>query len=300
MEVKLQTSERQKREKRKRLLSSTIRYIILTIVAVIMIYPILWLVGASFKTNTEIFTEIGFIPKRIDFTPYIEGWQTRTEYTFTTYFANTFKIVIPKIIFCLVSSTVTAYGFARFNFKFKNILFALLMATMFLPAVVTRIPLYIFWKQFNMLDTYVPLIAPTVFAQEPFFVFMLIQFLRSIPRDLDEAATIDGCNTFQILWRILLPQLRPALISCIIFQFVWSFNDFLGPLIYISSVDKYPVALALKMSIDTSSGIVEWNQILAMSLISLLPALILFFSAQKYFVEGVTYFFRYQRLNRKR
>ncbi|EOH85982.1 hypothetical protein UAS_01673 [Enterococcus asini ATCC 700915] len=288
MEVKLQTSERQKREKRKRLLSSTIRYIILTIVAVIMIYPILWLVGASFKTNTEIFTEIGFIPKRIDFTPYIEGWQTRTEYTFTTYFANTFKIVIPKIIFCLVSSTVTAYGFARFNFKFKNILFALLMATMFLPAVVTRIPLYIFWKQFNMLDTYVPLIAPTVFAQEPFFVFMLIQFLRSIPRDLDEAATIDGCNTFQILWRILLPQLRPALISCIIFQFVWSFNDFLGPLIYISSVDKYPVALALKMSIDTSSGIVEWNQILAMSLISLLPALILFFSAQKYFVEGVT------------
>ncbi len=288
MESKIQYSPRQKAERRKRRLSSAVRYLVLTIVAVIMIYPILWLVGASFKTNTEIFTEIGFIPKRIDFTPYIEGWRTRTEYTFTTYFANTFKIVIPKIIFCLISSTLTAYGFARFNFKFKNVLFALLMATMFLPAVVTRIPLYIFWKQFSMLDTYIPLIAPTVFAQEPFFVFMLIQFLRSIPKDLDEAATIDGCNSFQILWRILLPQLKPALISCIIFQFVWSFNDFLGPLIYISSVDKYPVALALKMSIDTSSGVVEWNQILAMSLISLLPALILFFSAQKYFVEGVT------------
>ncbi|KAF1291417.1 carbohydrate ABC transporter permease [Candidatus Enterococcus leclercqii] len=288
MESKIQYSPRQKAERRKRRLSSAVRYLVLTIVAVVMIYPILWLVGASFKTNTEIFTEIGFIPKRIDFTPYIEGWRTRTEYTFTTYFANTFKIVIPKIIFCLISSTLTAYGFARFNFKFKNVLFALLMATMFLPAVVTRIPLYIFWKQFNMLDTYIPLIAPTVFAQEPFFVFMLIQFLRSIPKDLDEAATIDGCNSFQILWRILLPQLKPALISCIIFQFVWSFNDFLGPLIYISSVDKYPVALALKMSIDTSSGVVEWNQILAMSLISLLPALILFFSAQKYFVEGVT------------
>lgn len=288
MESKIQYSPRQKAERRKRRLSSAVRYLVLTIVAVIMIYPILWLVGASFKTNTEIFTEIGFIPKRIDFTPYIEGWRTRTEYTFTTYFANTFKIVIPKIVFCLISSTLTAYGFARFNFKFKNVLFALLMATMFLPAVVTRIPLYIFWKQFSMLDTYIPLIAPTVFAQEPFFVFMLIQFLRSIPKDLDEAATIDGCNSFQILWRILLPQLKPALISCIIFQFVWSFNDFLGPLIYISSVDKYPVALALKMSIDTSSGVVEWNQILAMSLISLLPALILFFSAQKYFVEGVT------------
>lgn len=288
MEAKMQYSNRQKIEKRKRQISSILRYLILTVVAIIMIYPILWLVGASFKTNTEIFTEIGFIPKRLDFTPYIEGWKTRTEYTFTTYFLNTFQIVIPKIVFCLVSSTIVAYGFARFNFKFKNVLFALLMATMFLPAVVTRIPLYIFWKQFNMLDTYVPLIAPTVFAQEPFFVFMLIQFLRSIPRDLDEAATIDGCNSFEILWRILLPQLKPALISCIIFQFVWSFNDFLGPLIYISSVNKYPVALALKMSIDTSSGVVAWNQILAMSLISLLPALILFFSAQKFFVEGVT------------
>lgn len=288
MEAKGSYSTRQKNEKRKQQLSSVLRYLILTIVAIVMIYPILWLVGASFKTNTEIFTEIGFIPKRIDFTPYIEGWNTRTEYTFSTYFMNTFQIVIPKIIFCLISSTLTAYGFARFNFKFKNVLFALLMATMFLPAVVTRIPLYIFWKQFNMLDTYIPLIAPTVFAQEPFFVFMLVQFLRSIPRDLDEAATMDGCNSFQILWRILLPQLKPALISCIIFQFVWSFNDFLGPLIYVSSVDKYPVALALKMSIDTSSGVVAWNQILAMSLISLLPALILFFSAQKYFVEGVT------------
>lgn len=274
--------------KRRHQISSIIRYIILTLVAIIMIYPILWLIGSSFKSNAEIFTEISFIPSSIDFTPYIEGWQTRTEYTFTTYFINTFEIVVPKIIFCLVSSTLTAYGFARFDFKFKKVFFALLMATMFLPAVVTRIPLYIFWRNLGMLDTYIPLIAPTVFAQEPFFVFMLIQFLRSLPRDLDEAATIDGCGSFGILWRILLPSLKPALISCIIFQFVWSFNDFLGPLIYISSVAKYPVALALKMSIDTSSGVVAWNQIMAMSLISLLPALILFFSAQKYFVEGVT------------
>lgn len=140
----------------------------------------------------------------------------------------------------------------------------------------------------GVLNTYVPLIANTVFANEPFFVFMLIQFMRSIPKDLDEAAIIDGCSSFGVLTRILLPVLRPSLISCLIFQFVWSFNDFLGPLIYISSVRKYPVALALKMSIDASSGVVEWNQILAMSIIALLPALILFFAAQRYFVEGVT------------
>ena len=268
-------------------ISIVLRYVILTAVALVMLYPILWLVGASFKTNNEIFTSISFIPKRIDFTPYIEGWKTGTEFTFATYFANTFKIVIPKIAFCLISSTLTAYGFARFDFRFKKILFSLLMATMFLPAVVTRIPLYLFWKQLGVLNTYVPLIANTVFANEPFFVFMLIQFMRSIPKDLDEAAIIDGCSSFGVLTRILLPVLRPSLISCLIFQFIWSFNDFLGPLIYISSVRKYPVALALKMSIDASSGIVEWNQILAMSIIALLPALILFFAAQKYFVEGI-------------
>ncbi len=253
------------RRARRQTVSAVIRYVVLTVVAIVMIYPIIWLIGATFKTNNEIFTSIGFIPKRIDFTPYIEGWKTRTQYTFTTFFLNTFKIVIPKIVFCVVSSTLVAYGFARFNFPMKKFLFSLLMATMFLPAVVTRIPLYILWKQIGVLDTYIPLIAPTVFANEPFFVFMLIQFMRSIPTYLDEAATLDGCNSFQTLVLILLPALKPSIISCIIFQFVWSFNDFLGPLIYVTSLKKYPVSLALKMSIDQSSGIVEWNQIHAMS-----------------------------------
>ncbi|GLB29497.1 sugar ABC transporter permease [Lacrimispora amygdalina] len=281
-------SKLERRRRRRNLISALIRYGILTAVALVMIYPILWLVGATFKTNNEIFTTVNFIPKRIDFTPYIEGWKTRTQFTFTTFFLNTFQYVIPKILFCLVSSTLVAYGFARFQFPFKKFFFSLLMATMFLPAVVTRIPLYLLWKNLGLLDTYVPLIAPTIFANEPFFVFMLIQFLRSIPTYLDEAATVDGCNSFEILIRILLPALKPAIVSCTIFQFIWSFNDFLGPLIYVTSLSKYPVALALKMSIDQSSGIVEWNQILAMSFLALLPALILFFAAQKYFVEGIT------------
>lgn len=281
-------SAAQKRRRNKRLLNEAVRYVILSVVALVMIYPIIWLIGATFKTNNEIFTSVSFIPKKIDFTPYINGWMTRTKYTFATFFLNTFQIVIPKIVFCVISSTLVAYGFARFTFPLKKLLFSLLMATMFLPAVVTRIPLYILWKQLGLLDTYVPLIAPTIFANEPFFVFMLIQFLRSIPTYLDEAATIDGCNSFQTLVLILLPALKPALISCTIFQFVWSFNDFLGPLIYVTSLEKYPVSLALKMSIDQSSGIVEWNQILAMSFLALLPAIILFFAAQRYFVEGVT------------
>ncbi|SKA10248.1 oligogalacturonide transport system permease protein [Pilibacter termitis] len=277
----------EKKRLQKQMWQSAFRYVVLTVVAFIMLYPIFWLIGASFKENNEIFTSIGFIPKRIDFQAYIDGWNTKGDYTFTLYFINTFKYVLPKILFTLVSATVTAYGFARFDFPFKKILFSLLMATMFLPQVVTRIPLYLFWKDLGMLDTYIPLLANSFFGQEPFFVFMMIQFLRSIPRDLDEAATVDGCSSFGILWRILVPALKPALISCVIFQFVWTFSDFLGPLIYITSQDKYPVSLALKLNVDPSTN-TPWNQVFAMSLISLLPAIILFFSAQKYFVEGVT------------
>ncbi|QDK70963.1 carbohydrate ABC transporter permease [Lactococcus protaetiae] len=266
------------------------RYVILTLFAIIMIYPLLWLIGATFKTNAEIFTQVSFIPRRIDFTPYIKGWTSpgAGTNTFTTYYINTFLYVIPKVVFTALSATIVGYGFARFEFPFKKIFFALLMATMFLPAVVTQIPLYLLFKQVGLLDSYAPLIIPAALAQQPFFVFLMIQFIRSIPRDFDEAATIDGCGSFGILWRILLPSLKPAIMSCVIFQFVWSFSDFLGPLIYITSPEKYPVSIALQLNTDTSSGVVPWNQIFAMSVISLLPAIILFFSAQRYFVEGVT------------
>jgi oligogalacturonide transport system permease protein len=282
------TSSLQIKQRRKQRVGKAIRYIILTVFALIMIYPILWLIGATMKTNAQIFTSAGFIPSKIDFSPFIKGWNTRGEYTFTRYFINSFGYVIPKILLTVLSASLVAYGFARFEFPFKKIMFSLLMATMFLPNVVTQIPLYLFFRNLHLLDTYVPLIAKSAFAQEPFFVFLMIQFIRSIPRTLDEAATVDGCGSFGILWRILLPSLKPAMISCVIFQFMWSFGDFLGPLIYITSPGKYPVSIALKLNADTSAGAVPWNQIFAMSLVSLLPAIILFFSAQKYFVEGVT------------
>ncbi|MDE4542705.1 carbohydrate ABC transporter permease [Thermoanaerobacterium sp. R66] len=276
-----------KREFRRKV-NLAIRYAILTIGAIIMLYPIVWLVGASFKTNSEIFSSISFIPKRIDFTPYIKGWKTGTQYTFATYYLNTFKYVIPKVIFTVVSSVLTAYGFSRFNFPFKKPLFAILISTMFLPQIVLRIPLYLLWKQLHLLDTFVPLYANDIFAAEAFFVFMIIQFMRGIPKELDEAAKIDGCNSFTILTRILLPVITPAIVSVTIFQFMWSMNDFMGPLIYISTVSKYPVSIALKMAMDATSGNFEWNKIIAMSVIALIPSIVVFFSAQKYFVEGIS------------
>ncbi len=268
-------------------INATLRYTMLITVGIIMLYPLLWLLGASFKTNAEIFTSIGIIPGSIDFTPYREGWRTSTEYTFTRYFFNTFMIVIPKVIVTVISCTLTAYGFARFKFPGKKILFAVLIGTLLLPQVVLRIPQFLIFRNLGWLNTYYPLIAPAALAVDTFFVFMLIQFIRSIPKELEEAAEIDGCNPLQTLLYVIVPVLKPALVSVALFQFMWTMNDFMGPLIYISSVDKYPISLALKMSMDASSA-VQWNQIIAMSVVSLAPSLILFFSCQKYFIDGIT------------
>lgn len=268
---------------------SWLRYVLLIIVAFFMMYPILWLIGSSFKqNNSEIFTSISFIPTQLDFTPYIQGWKTNTEYTFTTYFINTFKIVIPRIIFVVCSSALTAYGFSRFDFPGKKIFFALLISTLFLPGVVTQVPMYLLWNKLGFLNSYVPLVSATLFAQNTFYVFMLVQFMRGIPKDLDEVALIDGCGPVKRFIYVILPLVRPSLIAVALFEFMSAVGDFMGPLIYISSVEKYPMSLALKMAVDTTSSSANWNQILAMSIISLIPSLIVFFSAQKYFVEGIS------------
>jgi len=271
----------------KTLINTIVRYTVLVLVGLLMIYPLLWLLGASFKSNSEIFSSIGLIPKELDFSGYAKGWKTATEYTFTTYFLNTYKIVIPKVIVTLISCTITAYGFARFEFLGKKLLFTLLMATLFLPQVVLNIPQYLLFRDIGWLDSYLPLIVPSAFALDTYFVFLLIQFLRGVPKELEESAKIDGCNPLQTLWFIIVPMLKPAIVSCALFQFMWSSNDFMGPLIYISSVAKYPASIALKMSMD-ATAVVNWNAIIAISIIAILPSLIVFFMAQDQFVEGIS------------
>ncbi|MDO5528211.1 MAG: carbohydrate ABC transporter permease [Paracoccus sp. (in: a-proteobacteria)] len=274
-------------ERRRELLNAAIRYTLLTAVGLLMLYPLIWLVGASFKTNSEIFGNAGFIPQNPTLEGYIRGWETSTPYTFGRFFWNTFLIILPKTIFTAISCALVAYGFARFEFPGKKILFASLIATLLLPNVVTRIPQYILFRDLGWLDSFLPLWVPSALAGDAFFVFMLVQFLRAIPRDMEEAARVDGANSMQTLIYIVVPMLTPALISVCLFQFMWTMNDFLGPLIYISSVDKFPISLALKLSIDTTEAF-EWNRILAMSVLALLPALVVFFMAQKYFIEGIS------------
>lgn len=276
--------------KTQHLMSTTIRYIILIGVGVFMVYPLLWMVSATFKDNNEIFSTLNLIPAR----PTMEGYKlAMTNYggdiNIWSAMLNTYKYVIPRVIFTVISSTITAYGFGRFRFRGRNVLFALLMATLFLPQVVLNIPQFLMYRNFGWVDSplYLAMIVPSLFAQETYFVYMLIQFMRNIPRELDEAAKIDGCNIMQTLVLVLVPMLWPAMVSAGLFQFMWSSNDFMGPLLYVNSPSRYPATLFVRMSMDADTGF-AWNRVMAVSLISIMPSLIVFFLAQSQFMDGVT------------
>ncbi len=279
--------ERKKRQKVRQGVRHTAAYLFLALLGIVLIYPLLWMLASSFKDNSIIFSSMSIIPSSLSLEHYIEGWKGVGEYTFTTFFKNTFCIVIPSTLFMMISCFLVAYGFARFEFPFKKILFTAMLATLMLPNAVLIIPRYMLYKQLGWLDTYMPFIVPAMFAGNSFFIFQLVQFFRGIPRELDEAASIDGCSSFRTLVSILLPLCKPALISVALFNFIWTWNDFMGPLIYISSVKKYPLSLALRMTLDLGSA-ASWNEIFAMSILSILPPVILFFSGQKYFIEGIS------------
>ncbi|MCU6793412.1 carbohydrate ABC transporter permease [Paenibacillus sp. WQ 127069] len=266
---------------------NSITFLLMCIFGLIMIYPLIWLFTASFKSNEEIFGSLSLWPNQFLWDGYTKGWLGSGQYSFSLFFMNTFKLVIPTVIFTVISSTIVAYGFARFNFPLKKLLFSLMISTLMLPNAVVIIPKYILFKNLGWLNSYLPFIVPAMLATSAFFIFMIIQFFRGLPRELDESAKMDGCNSFVILVRILLPLAMPALISAAIFQFIWTWNDFFNSLIYITSVKNFTVALGLRMALDNSTS-VAWNQVLAMSVVAVVPCILVFFFAQKYFVEGIS------------
>lgn len=271
-------------------IATFLKYVVLIAVGFVMIYPLLWMIGATFKTNNEIFSGIGIFPKNPTIQGYIDALNNYGgDIDILRSMINTYSYVIPKVLFTVISSLVTAYGFGRFNFKGKNFFFALMLCMLFLPQVVLNVPQYLLFNNFGWVDSqwYAALIIPTLFATESYFIFMLVQFMRGVPRDLDEAAQIDGCNSFQTLCKVIAPMLSPALISVALFQFMWSSNDFMGPLLYVKTPQRYPAALFVKLSMDADSGF-AWNRVLAVSVISILPSLIVFFLAQNKFVDGIS------------
>ena len=267
------------------------QYFVLILVGVIMIYPLVWMVGATFKSNAEIFAGIGFLTANPTLQGYIDAVTQNYggDISIWRAFINTYSFVIPKVIFTVISSVIAAYGFSRFKFKGRDMLFGIMISTLFLPQVVLNVPQYLMYNSFGWINSpfYLPLWVPTLFATETYFVYQLVQFMRSIPHDLDEAAAIDGCGPVKILYKIIAPMLSPSLVACGLFQFMWSCNDYMGPLLYVQTPSKYPMSILVKLSMDADSGF-NWNRILALSLISIIPQLVVFFCAQDAFIDGIS------------
>ena len=267
------------------------QYFVLILVGVIMIYPLVWMVGATFKSNAEIFAGIGFLTANPTLQGYIDAVTQNYggDISIWRAFINTYSFVIPKVIFTVISSVIAAYGFSRFKFKGRDMLFGIMISTLFLPQVVLNVPQYLMYNSFGWINSpfYPPLWVPTLFATETYFVYQLVQFMRSIPHDLDEAAAIDGCGPVKILYKIIAPMLSPSLVACGLFQFMWSCNDYMGPLLYVQTPSKYPMSIFVKLSMDADSGF-NWNRILALSLISIIPQLVVFFCAQDAFIDGIS------------
>ena len=267
------------------------QYFVLIAVGFIMIYPLLWMIGATFKSNAEIFSGIGFLTANPTLQGYIDAVTQNYggDISIWRAFLNTYSFVIPKVIFTVISSVIAAYGFSRFKFVGRDILFGIMISTLFLPQVVLNVPQYLMYNTFGWVNSpfYLPLWVPTLFATETYFVYQLVQFMRSIPHDLDEAAAIDGCGPVKILYKIIAPMLSPSLVACGLFQFMWSCNDYMGPLLYVQTPSKYPMSIFVKLSMDADSGF-NWNRILALSLISIIPQLIVFFCAQDAFIDGIS------------
>jgi multiple sugar transport system permease protein len=272
---------------KKHISGSIIYHTFILIFGFLMIYPVLWLIASSFKNSSEVFTDAAtLIPKSFNFTNYAEGWKGFGGNSFSVFFKNSFIIVIISMIAQVVSSAFVAFGFSRIKFKGRSFWFACMIISMMMPGEIMMIPQYLLFSKLNWINTYKPLIVPAFFGL-PFFIFLMMQFISGLPMELDEAAKIDGCNTFDIFIKVIVPLLTPALITSVIFSFYWKWQDFFSPLLYLNKAKLYPVSLALKMFADPASQ-TNYGAMFAMSVLSLVPVFILFIAFQKYLVEGIS------------
>ncbi|MFQ5856490.1 MAG: carbohydrate ABC transporter permease [Anaerolineae bacterium] len=257
-------------------------YIFMTALAFFFLIPIFWMLSTALKTRWEIFT---WPPQWIPETPHWENFsEAFTRYPLGRFMLNTVFLVIANIVGELLAVPLVAYGFARLRFPGRNVLFIVVLSTMMIPLHVKLIPLYAMYSRLGMIDTYWPLILPAFFGH-PFFIFLMVQYMKTIPRDLDDAARIDGAGTWTILYRVILPLCKPPLTIIVVFTFLWTWNSFLRPLIFLNNFDSFPIQLGLALFRGRYG--VEWNLFMAATLVSILPILIVYFFAQKQLIGGI-------------
>ncbi len=253
----------------------------------LMLYPLLWMAASSFKPEAIIFTDLSIWPHTLDIGNYVQGW-TALQESFSVFFRNSTLVALLVVLGNTLSCSITAYAFARLEFRGRKIWFAIMLGTLMLPYHVTLIPQYVLFQKLGWIDTFLPLVVPKFLAADAFFIFLMVQFFRAIPRELDEAAVLDGCSPWRIYWKIMLPLSLPVLATTAIFSFLWTWNDFLGPLVYLNDASLYTVPLALRSFVD-STGQSAWGQLFAMSVLAVLPIFLFFLFFQRLIIEGVAH-----------
>lgn len=286
-EIEMAIAQRRKAAQRQKLIRTWLYHAGVGVFGILMIYPILWMFASSLKGPDEIWTNLtALIPRKVVIANYFDGWKGFGGITFATFFKNSFIYAGGATIASVLSSAVVAYAFARVQFVGRQFWFMIMLLTLMLPNQVLLIPQYILFSKLGWLNSFKPLLVPRLFGH-PFFIFLMVQFIRGIPKELDEAAEIDGCSKTGIFFRILVPLIQPALITSAIFAFYWTWEDFMTPVIYLNNPKLYTVSLALRTFADPSAA-TNWGAIFAMSSLSLVPVFIIFIACQKYIVEGIS------------
>lgn len=275
--------------KRQKTLIDWITYFLLALGAAIVLVPFWWMVKTSLTAETRLFEfPSPFFPNPVVWWNYIEAWNA-LPVSFTRFTANTLFITVLAMSAEIFTCSLVAYGFARFRFPGRNFLFILMLSTMMLPGVVTLVPTFILWRELKLIDTYDPMTLGAWFAWGPSYVFLLRQFFLGLPKEIEEAARIDGANTFQIYWYIMLPLVRPALLAIAVLSFIGNWNNFQGPLIYLNSGEKYPLIMALKFFEESlSKEAPKFHYMMAMTTMMSIPLLALYFFMQRTLIEGIT------------
>lgn len=272
------------RERRQRR-SDALRHVFLIVTSLIMIYPLLWLASASVKPDNEIFGTLWLWPSSFQWDNYSQGWNALVV-SFSQFYWNSTVITVLSVVGNVLSCSFAAYAFARLEFTGKNIWFALMMMTLMIPYHIVLIPQYILFLELGWVDTILPLVVPKFLATDAFFIFLMVQFFRQLPRELDEAAMIDGCSPFKIYWAIIMPLSIPAMATAAIFSFIWTWQDFLGPLIYLNDMKDYTVPLALRM-FTSQDSVSLYGQMFAMSVVSIIPIILFFVLFQRLIIRGI-------------
>ncbi|MDR6905228.1 multiple sugar transport system permease protein [Agromyces sp. 3263] len=277
--------QRRRRSPFRKPVTSILRHVFLIAAAVLMLYPVIWMVVSSFRPTDLIFREAGLVFDSFEISNYVDGWNALT-YPFNVYLLNSGLVVIGSIVGNLVSCSLAAYAFARLEFTGKRFWFAIMLLSIMLPIHVIIVPQYVLFSQLGWVNTFLPLIVPKLLATDAFFIFLMVQFIRGIPRELDEAARIDGAGHPRIFLQIILPLMVPALATTTIFTFIWTWNDFFSQLIFLTKPALYTVPLALNAFQDAQSS-TDFGELFAMSVVSLIPIFLIFLFGQRFLIKGI-------------